>query len=122
MANEPTTTAPLLPLAEISSAMAPIIYFDAAPNFGFNNGVASLTLEAVVYVNVGDQIRAERRVVAHLRMTPGAFANLKSAINGLELAAEPTERKPANEAWNPALYSCRFIGGVGIATPDGALG
>ena len=51
--------------------MAPIIYFDAAPNFGFNNGVASLTLEAVVYVNVGDQIRAERRVVAHLRMPPG---------------------------------------------------
>jgi hypothetical protein len=96
MANEPTTTAPLLPLAEISSAMAPIIYFDAAPNFGFNNGVASLTLEAVVYVNVADQIRAERRVVAHLRMPPEAFANLKSAINGLELAAEPTERKPAN--------------------------
>jgi hypothetical protein len=96
MSDEPTTKPPNPPLAEISSAMAPIIYFDTAPNFGFNGGIASVTLEAVVYLNTGAEIRAERRAVAHLRMSPTAFANLKGAINGIELAAEPIEGKTSN--------------------------
>jgi hypothetical protein len=89
MADEPTVTPPIPPLAEISSAMAPIIYFEAAPNFGFNHGICSIALEAATYVNLGTEIRAERRVVAHLRMTPNGLANLKSALDGLAVAIAP---------------------------------
>jgi len=35
----------MLPICEAASANAPIIYFDAAPNYGFNGGVAHITLE-----------------------------------------------------------------------------
>ena len=35
------------------SAPAPLIYFDIVPNFGFNVGVANLTLEAVRFTMPG---------------------------------------------------------------------
>jgi hypothetical protein len=56
MSDEPTTNPPIPPLAEIGRAVAPIIYFDAAPNFGFNNGICSIALEAFTYVNVGGKL------------------------------------------------------------------
>jgi hypothetical protein len=91
MSDEPTTNPPIPPLAEIGSAVAPIIYFDAAPNFGFNNGICSIALEAFPYVNVGGEIRAERRVVVHLRTTPLGLASLGASIQGIELSVAPTE-------------------------------
>jgi hypothetical protein len=89
MPDEPAVTSPIPPLAEISSAFAPILYFDAAPNFGFNNGICGIALETVTHVYVGTEIRSERRVVAHLRMTPTGFANLKGAMEGLAVAMTP---------------------------------
>jgi hypothetical protein len=91
MSDEPTTNPPIPPLAEIGSAVAPIIYFDAAPNFGFNNGICSIALEVFTYVNIGGVIRAERRVVTHLRMTPSGLASLKGSIQGIELSLIPAE-------------------------------
>ena len=97
MADEPGANPPIPPLAEAASALAPIIYFDIAPNFGVRNGVASITLETFVYLSAdGGVVRAERRAVAHLRMNAFALASLKGAINGIQLAAEPIEGKTAN--------------------------
>jgi hypothetical protein len=97
MADEPGANPPIPPLAEASSALAPIIYFDIAPVFGFSNGIASITLETLVHSSIdGGIIHAERRIVAHLRMNTFALESLKRAINGLHLAAEPTEGKTAN--------------------------
>jgi hypothetical protein len=96
MPDEPAVTQPALPLAEIGSALAPIIYFDSAPNFGVNNGVPNIALEAVTAIHVGTEIRIERRVVAHLRMSLTAFASLKVAVDGLELAIKPTETSSVN--------------------------
>jgi hypothetical protein len=51
-----------------TSAPTPFIYFDIVPNFGFNVGVANLTLEAVRFtMPVPGNITGERVAVAHLR-------------------------------------------------------
>ena len=68
-----------------SSAPAPIIYFDIVPNFGFNVGVANLTLEAVRFtMPVQGAITAERVAVAHLRTSVEGLRQLKAAIEGME--------------------------------------
>ena len=85
MAEEPSAKAPIPPLAEAGSALAPIIYFDIAPNFGVSKGIASITLETFVYLSGDGGVRAERRAVAHLRMNAFALASLKHAINGIRL-------------------------------------
>ena len=87
MADETSSSPPIPQLAEISTALAPVIYFDAAPTFGFNNGICSVSLEAFTFVNAGGVLRAERRVVAHLRMTPTGYESLKGALDGIVLSA-----------------------------------
>ena len=42
--HKPGTTGSLCPLA---SAAAPFVYFDRAPNFGFNGAVANISLEVI---------------------------------------------------------------------------
>src|SRR5215204_6480720 len=67
------------------SAPAPLIYFDIVPNFGFNVGVANLTLEAVRFsMPVQGTITAERVAVAHLRTSVEGLRQLKAAIEGIE--------------------------------------
>jgi hypothetical protein len=95
MPDETTTNPPIPPLAEISSAMAPVIYFDMVPNFAFNGGIASLTLETIIFLRSGSKVRTERRAVAHLRTSIKGLAQLKKAINAIELAAEPADKKTA---------------------------
>jgi hypothetical protein len=87
---------PIVPLAQIGSAIAPFIYFDGAPNFGFSGGVANITLEALTYTSVDNKIVTERVVVAHLRMSGQAMTNLKKAIEGIELLANPVPEGRAN--------------------------
>jgi hypothetical protein len=96
MTDEPSANPPIPPLAESGSALAPIIYFDIAPNFGVSNGIASITLETFVYLSADGGVRTERRAVAHLRMNAFALASLKHAINGIRLVAESIEGKIAN--------------------------
>jgi len=67
------------------SAPAPLIYFDIVPNFGFNVGVANLTLEAVRFtMPVEGTIAGERLAVAHLRTSVEGLRQLKAAIQGIE--------------------------------------
>ena len=70
MPDEPAVSPPVpeISLSTIGSAIAPVIYFEGVPNFGFNGGVANITLEARVYTSVNGAIITERQTVAHLRM------------------------------------------------------
>ncbi len=74
----------------LASAAAPFIYFDLVPNFGLNNGVANVTLQAVRFHPTEEGgVVADRVTVAHLRMSFPAVQALKAAISGIELLAQP---------------------------------
>ena len=79
-------------LSALASANAPFIYFDAAPNFGFNGGIANLSLEVVRFIpNPGvPGVFTDRVTVAHLRMSLEGVRSLKTALEGIELMATPT--------------------------------
>jgi hypothetical protein len=78
-----------------ASAPAPFIYFDIVPNFGFNVGVANLTLETMRFtMPVPGNITGERVAVAHLRTSVEGLRQLKAAIEGIEaMAANQAESK-----------------------------
>ena len=78
-------------LSGLASAHAPFLYFDSVPNYGFNAGVANLSLEAVRFTAnpTGQSVMADRVTVAHLRMSIDAVRALKAAIEGIELLATP---------------------------------
>ncbi len=90
--------APTIPiLSEIGSALAPILFFEAATTFGVNNGIVSITLDAITHIYMGtEKMRTERRIVAHLRTSIAGFSSLKGAINSLDLAIKPTESGSVN--------------------------
>ena len=98
MPDEPAVSPPVpqIPLSTIGSAVAPVIYFEGAPNFGFNEGVANITLEALVYTSINGAIITERQTVAHLRMSAQGMARLKSAVAGIELLTNPAPEGRAN--------------------------
>lgn|GEM_PF-2186023 len=77
-------------ICAVASAAAPFIYFDSAPNFGFNGAVANVSLEVVRFTvpseNAG--VVTDRVTVAHLRMTLEAMRSLKMAIEGVERMAQ----------------------------------
>jgi hypothetical protein len=98
MPDEPAVSSPIpqIPLSKLGSVIAPIIYFEGAPNFGFNEGIANITLEALVYTSVNGAIITERQTIAHLRTSAQGLARLKSAIEGIELLAKPAPEGRAN--------------------------
>ena len=67
-----------------ASAPAPFIYFDIVPNFGFNIGVANLTLEAVRFTMPVQGKITGSVAVAHLRTSVEGLRQLKAAIEGIE--------------------------------------
>jgi hypothetical protein len=79
-----------------AAAPAPFIYFDIVPNFGFNVGVANLTLEAVRFMTPTPGIvTGERVAVAHIRTSIDGLRQLKAAIEGIEAIIQrpaPTEK------------------------------
>ena len=100
MADDPKTVPPAVieqipsttgSLSALASARAPFLYFDSVPNYGFNAGVANLSLEAVRFTAspTGQGVLADRVTVAHLRMSLDAVRALKVAIEGIELLAAP---------------------------------
>lgn len=97
--NELPPAAPdiLPPLDEIASALAPIIFAEIAPTFGFRNGVGNVTLETVRHMTAADGNSSPSRVVvAHLRLPLPAIIHLKNAVDGMLLQAAP----PASDASN----------------------
>ncbi len=98
MSDKSDVLSPIAPiaLAETSTARAPYVYFDSVPSFGFNGGVANITLEAFAYTAEGERVTTQRVIVAHLRMGALALANLKKAIEGIELLAAGTPQSRPN--------------------------
>jgi hypothetical protein len=78
-----------------ASAPAPFIYFDIVPNFGFNVGVANLTLEALRFtMEAPGKVTGERVAVAHLRTSIEGLRQLKAAIEGVEaIIQRPADSK-----------------------------
>lgn len=91
--HKPGTSGSHCPLA---SAAAPFVYFDRAPNFGFNGAVANISLEALRFAAPveGEDVVADRVTVVHLRMTMDALRSLKTAIEGVERMAEAAKVPP----------------------------
>ena len=83
-------------VSAIGSADAPFIYFDLVPNYGFNRGVAKVTLEALRMHSNPAGVKQDRVVVAHLRMGIDAAVDLKRALDAVILMATPTPEGPAN--------------------------
>jgi hypothetical protein len=77
-------------ISAIASAQAPFIYFEGVPNYGFNFGIANMSLEVVRFTPTGASgVLADRVTVAHLRMGAEALKSLKAAIEGIELLMQP---------------------------------
>lgn len=76
-------------LSALASAHAPFLYFDRAPVFWFDAGVAHVTLEAVRHIPFGNDVIHDRVIVAHLRMSFDAARLLRAALDGVLLAATP---------------------------------
>jgi hypothetical protein len=94
MADETDTQSPILSISDLG---APVIYFDNAPTFGFNNGIANVTLDAVRFLTEGAKgVIVDRIVVAHLRMSISAAMHLRGALDGVILAAIPKPEGLAN--------------------------
>ena len=87
---------PVSQRAAEASAPAPFIYFDIVPNFGFNVGVANLTLETVRFtMPAPGKVTGERVAVAHLRTSIEGLRQLKAAIEGIEaiIQGAPNSKK-----------------------------
>ncbi|MGI3899772.1 MAG: hypothetical protein ACRYGP_17570 [Janthinobacterium lividum] len=73
---------------------APVIFFDAAPNFGGFNGIVAFTLSAALQVPGNDgKSKVESHVVAHLRTNVEGIKALRAAIDAALFAMEPTKGK-----------------------------
>lgn len=89
MADKPASEAPVyIPLCETSHA--PFLYFESVPNFGTNDGICNITLEAMKYTAVSGKIEKERVPVAHLRMGMNAAKSLHDALGKMFLMASRT--------------------------------
>lgn len=93
--QKPGRSGSLCPLA---SAAAPFVYFDRAPNFGFNGAVVNISLEAIRFEMPAENsnVVADRVTVAHLRMTLDALRSLKTAIEGVERMVAATIVRPGD--------------------------
>jgi hypothetical protein len=92
-----------LPPVPEASAMAPFIYFDIVPNFGINNGVVALTLEAVRFTLDGPGKVSQGRVtVAHVRTSIEGLRQLKRAIEGIERAIHAVPATPQAQMLPPS--------------------
>ena len=89
---------PPLPHVAEASALAPFIYFDIVPNFGFNGGIANLTLEAVRFtMETPGTVSGGRVAVAHLRTSLEGLRQLKAAIEGIERIMQRPAGRPRSQ-------------------------
>ena len=73
-------------VSAIASPNAPFIFFDEVPNFGAYGGVVHLTLHVIRFHPVGG---FDRVPVAHLRTSMAGLAQLRQAVEKLELMVKP---------------------------------
>ena len=82
----------VVPIIHRDVIHAPIIYFEAAPNFGNNNGIINVTLSAGRSIPAEDgSITTDAVVVAYLRCNAQAALHLRNAIDDALLLGVPTQ-------------------------------
>jgi hypothetical protein len=96
--SENANTSTANPHVAEASALAPFIYFDLVPNFGFNGGIANLTLEAVRFtMETPGKVSGGRVAVAHLRTSLEGLRQLKAAIEGIESIMQRPAVRPRSQ-------------------------
>jgi len=85
-------------ISALASANAPFIYFENAPFFGMMNGVGKIALESFRQIALAEdgQVQVDRVIVAHLVGNIVAIKNLRAALDGIILMAEPKPEGPGN--------------------------
>jgi hypothetical protein len=85
-------------ISGIASAKAPFIYFEAAPFFGLINGIGKVAIEVSRQIATAPNqgVLLDRVLVAHLVGNIQAIRNLRAALDGILLLAEPKPESPAN--------------------------
>ena len=77
-------------LTVTDTGMAPYIYFEGAPNFGFTKGVINVTLAANRHLLTDGAPVRDVVATAHLRCNVPAAVELRNALDAaLLLAAQP---------------------------------
>jgi hypothetical protein len=90
----PAPTEVTVPISD--TPHAPFIFYEAAPAFGFTNGVVNITLSANRTFAGPNGIINEQVVVAYLRGNVQAALSLRAAIDNALLLAAPAREGPAN--------------------------
>ena len=90
-APEPPPVHPVLEVAEVASALAPIIYFEEVPTFGHMSGIIRITLDAIrIYPGaMPNTVKTDRVLVAHLRTNLMGARMLRDALDKALLMANP---------------------------------
>jgi hypothetical protein len=83
-------------MSAIANAVAPVIFCDAVPTFGYYNGIAHMTLSTMRFLPVDGKVAQDNMIVAHLRMNMVALQGLKAAIAAIELLAQPVPKGAKN--------------------------
>jgi hypothetical protein len=73
------------------TGIAPYIFFEGAPNFGFANGIVNITLAATRHLIKDGAAFSDIVAVAHLRCNPLAALELRNALDSALLLAAKTE-------------------------------
>jgi hypothetical protein len=92
MPDSPQKPEPSAPpkLTVTDTGIAPYIYFEGAPNFGFVNGIIGVTLAANRHLLRDGAPVTDAVAIAHLRCNVPAAIELRNALDGaLLLAARP---------------------------------
>ena len=73
-----------------NSSAPEFIYFDGAPTFGVYGGAIQVELASRVLIPAGGNVDVEFVINAHLRCSPAAALELRSALEkALQMLAEP---------------------------------
>ena len=85
-------------ISAVASAAAPFIYFEHAMFYGLLNGVGKVALTSSRQIAHGPNgtVQVDHVLVAHLVGNLPAIKNLRAALDGIILMAEPRPQGPAN--------------------------
>jgi hypothetical protein len=94
MADAPNATITTQPPLYEDLGTAPFIYFDMAPSFGVMAGAVQIELASRILIpNASGGVDVKFIATAHLRCSPAAAQNLRSALEAtLKMFEQPQEQ------------------------------
>jgi hypothetical protein len=93
MPDNPQKPEPSAPpkLTVTDTGIAPYIYFEGAPSFGFVNGIINITLAANRHLLRDGAPITDAVAIAHLRCNAPAAIELRNALDAALLLAAPPQ-------------------------------